>query len=164
MSRQIQIGVIGGRAANSEILNAAEKVGEAIAKRKAVLICGGLGGVMEAACRGARKAGGTTVGILPVASKEEANPHVDIVIPTDMGLARNAIVIHSSDGVVAVDGSYGTLSEMAFALQLHVPLVTLKSWEIDPSVPTSEGPEKAVDMLFELIAKLNASMGRSSVS
>jgi uncharacterized protein (TIGR00725 family) len=153
LDRPYQIGVIGGRDVTREMIQAAEKVGQAVAKRNAILICGGLGGVMEAACRGAKKAGGTTVGILPMASKEEANPYVDIVIPTDMGIARNAIVVHSSDGVIAVAGGYGTLSEMAFALQLRVPLVALKSWEIDPSVLSVENPRKAVDVLFKLIRK-----------
>jgi uncharacterized protein (TIGR00725 family) len=135
------------------MIKVAESVGRLIAERNAVLICGGLGGVMEAVCRGAKAAGGDTVGILPVASKKEANPYVDIVVPTGMGVARNAIIIHSSDGIIAVDGSYGTLSEIAFALQFGVPLVTLQSWAIDPSVPAAENPEEAVKMLFELISK-----------
>ncbi len=151
MSRRIQIGVIGGRDVSSEMIKAAESVGRLIAERNAVLICGGLGGVMEATCRGAKTAGGTTLGILPVTSREDANPYVDIVVPTGMGVARNAIIIHSSDGIIAVDGSYGTLSEIAFALQFGVPLVTLQSWAIDPSVPAAKDPEEAVRMLFEII-------------
>lgn len=151
MARQLQIGVIGGRDVSTEIIKIAESIGQLIAERNAILICGGLGGVMEAACRGAKTVGGITVGILPVASKEEANPHVDIVIPTGMGVARNAVVIHSSDGVIAVDGSYGTLSEIAFALQCRVPLVVLKSWEIDSSVISAEDPEEAVEMLFNIM-------------
>jgi len=151
LARQLQIGVIGGRDVSTEIIKIAESIGQLIAERNAILICGGLGGVMEAACRGAKTVGGITVGILPVASKEEANPHVDIVIPTGMGVARNAVVIHSSDGVIAVDGSYGTLSEIAFALQCRVPLVVLKSWEIDSSVISAEDPEEAVEMLFNIM-------------
>jgi uncharacterized protein (TIGR00725 family) len=151
LARQLQIGVIGGRDVSTEIIKIAESIGQLIAERNAILICGGLGGVMEAACRGAKTVGGITVGILPVASKEEANPHVDIVIPTGMGVARNAVVIHSSDGVIAVDGSYGTLSEIAFALQCRVPLVVLKSWEIDGSVISAEDPEEAVEMLFNIM-------------
>lgn len=153
VSRKFQIGVIGGRSASPDIIKMAEQVGQCIAEHKAVLVCGGLGGVMEAACRGAKKAGGMTVGILPVASKEEANPYVDIVIPTNMGIARNAIVVHSSDGVVAVDGSYGTLSEIAFALQMDVPIVALKSWELNASVQKTENPDEAVDLVFQLIEK-----------
>jgi uncharacterized protein (TIGR00725 family) len=151
LARQLQIGVIGGRDVSTEIIKIAESIGQLIAERNAILICGGLGGVMEAACRGAKTVGGITVGILPVASKEEANPHVDIVIPTGMGVARNAVVIHSSDGVIAVDGSYGTLSEIAFALQCRLPLVVLKSWEIDSSVISAEDPEEAVEMLFNIM-------------
>ena len=153
MPRSIQIGVIGGRDVTPEVIKAAESVGRLIAERNAILICGGLGGVMEATCRGAKTAGGTTVGILPVASREEANPYVDIIVPTGMGVARNAIIIHSSDGIIAVDGSYGTLSEIAFTLQFGIPLVTLQSWAIDPSVPAAKDPEEAVKMLFELISK-----------
>jgi uncharacterized protein (TIGR00725 family) len=154
VSRKFQIGVIGGgRSISSDMVKMAEHVGQCIAEHDAMLVCGGLGGIMEAACRGAKKAGGTTIGILPIASKEEANPYVDIVIPTNMGIARNAIVIHSSDGVVAVDGSYGTLSEIAFALQLGVPLVTLESWELDASILKTGSPEEAVNMVFQLIEK-----------
>lgn len=151
MSKKIQIGVIGGRQVSQEILGAAEEVGKFVARREAVLVCGGLGGVMEAACRGAKEAQGMTVGILPVSSAEEANPYVDIVIPTGMGFARNAIIINSCDGVIAVGGSYGTLSEMAFALQREIPLVSLKSWNFDESIVSAESPKDAVDILFRML-------------
>lgn len=151
--KRIQIGVIGGREASSEVLRLAEEVGKEIARRKAVLVCGGMGGVMEAVCRGAKAAGGTTVGILPVVSADEANPYVDIRVPTGMGVARNAIIIHACDGVIAVGGRYGTLSEMAFAKQKGIPLVSLKSWRFDESVFTADTPEQAVAVLFEQIEK-----------
>ena len=151
--KRIQIGVIGGREASSEVLRLAEEVGKEIAGRKAVLVCGGMGGVMEAACRGARSAGGTTVGILPVVSADEANAYVDIRIPTGMGVARNAIIIHACDGVIAVGGRYGTLSEMAFAKQKKIPLVSLKSWRFDESVFTADTAQQAVAFLFEQIEK-----------
>jgi len=151
VARKIQIGVIGGRDVSSEVLMLAEEVGREIAHRGAVLVCGGLGGVMEAACRGAKKVGGTTVGILPVLSADEANPYVDIPIPTGMGVARNAIIINSCDGVIAVGGSYGTLSEMAFALQKGIPLVSLKSWKFDESIVTAESPKEAVSIVFQRI-------------
>jgi len=151
MSRRIQIGVVGGREASSEVLKLAEEVGREIARRGAVLVCGGLGGVMEAACRGAKEEGGTTVGILPVLSAEKANPYVDIPIATGMGVARNVIIIHSCDGVIAVGGKYGTLSEMAFAKQRGIPLVSLKSWEFDKSVVSAESPEEAVSIVFQQI-------------
>ncbi len=152
MKRSIQIGVIGGREVGDELLRFAEEVGREIALRKAVLICGGLGGVMEAACRGAKLAGGMTVGILPTANIEDANPYVDIAIPTNMGIARNAIIINSSDGVLAIGGKYGTLSEMAFAKQLDVPLVSLRSWQFDDTILTSDSPRTAVELLFQQIA------------
>lgn len=151
MARKIHIGVIGGREASSEILRLAEAAGREIARRGAVLICGGLGGVMEASCRGAKEAGGTTVGILPMLSANKANPYVDIPICTGMGVARNAIIIHSCDGVVAVGGKYGTLSEMAFAFQDGIPLVSLQSWQFDDSVVTAGSAEEAVDRVFRMI-------------
>ena len=106
---------------------------------------------MEAACRGAKEVDGTTVGILPVPSSDHANPYVDIPIPTDMGVARNAIIIHSCDGVIAVGGSYGTLSEMAFALQKGIPVVSLKSWHFDESMVSVESPHEAVERLFQML-------------
>ncbi len=148
MSRQIQIGVIGGREVTDEILQLAFQVGRCIAERQAVLICGGLGGVMEAACRGAKEDGGTTVGILPGLSAEDANGFVDITIPTGLGVARNAVVIHACDGVIAVGGRYGTLSEMGFALQKGIPLVSLKSWHVDETVVIAESAVEAVEKVF----------------
>ena len=91
------------------------------------------------------------MGILPVLSPDEANPHVDISIPTGMGVARNAIIINSCDGVIAVGGSYGTLSEMAFALQKGIPLVSLRSWKVDESIVSVESPGEAVDRIFKMI-------------
>ena len=153
LARRLQIGVIGGREVAPEILNAAEEVGRQIGRRGAVLICGGMGGVMEAACRGAKEAEGTTVGILPVLSADDGNPHLDVVIPTGMGLARNAIIINSCDGVIAVGGKYGTLSEMAFALQKGVPLVSLESWDFDKSMHSVKSPQEAIECLFRMIEK-----------
>ncbi len=106
---------------------------------------------MEAACRGAKSAGGVTVGILPTASKHDANPFVDIAIPTNMGVARNVIIIQAADAAIAVGGSYGTLSEMAFALQKSIPLVSVDSWTIDETVKKISDPETAVHWIFDLI-------------
>ena len=144
---------MGGREVDPEILNAAEEVGRHIGRRGAVLICGGMGGVMEAACRGAKEADGTTVGILPVLSAEEGNPYLDVVIPTGMGFGRNAIIINSCDGVIAVGGKYGTLSEMAFALQKGIPVVSLKSWDFDKSIHSVKSPQEAIEYLFQMIEK-----------
>jgi uncharacterized protein (TIGR00725 family) len=153
MSKKIQIGVIGGRQVSADHLSFAEQVGQEIAGRGAVLICGGLGGVMEACCRGAKSAGGTTVGILPMNISDDANKYVDIIIPTGMGVARNAIIINACDGIIAVGGSYGTLSEMAFALQRGIPLVSLKSWAVDESVIRAETAQDAVNIIFQKIKK-----------
>lgn len=151
MDRRIQIGVIGGRDADDEILRLADGVGRGIAERNSVLICGGLGGVMEAACRGAKAAGGMTVGILPGLSADDANAYVDIRIPTGMGVARNAIIIHASDAVIAVGGRYGTLSEMGFTLQEGIPLVSLRSWQVDETVRTAETAEEALQVIFSCL-------------
>ncbi len=152
MKRKIKIGVIGGREASSEILKLAEEAGKEIARRGAVLICGGMGGVMEAACKGAKEANGTTVGILPTVSPDDANPYVDISIPTGMGVARNVIIINSCDGVIAIGGRYGTLSEIAFALQKGIPLVSLRSWNFEESIVQINSPNEAVDWIFKQIA------------
>ena len=153
MDRKIQIGVLGGREVSADLLIDAEEVGRLIAQRDSILLCGGLGGVMEAACRGAKSANGLTVGILPVGSAQEANPYVDIVIPTDLGVARNAVIVNASEGVIAVGGKYGTLSEIAFALQRGIPVVALQSWTLDDSVMVAERPDDAVDMLFQKISR-----------
>lgn len=117
--------MIGGSDCGSETLKLAEKVGEEIAKSGAALICGGLGGVMESACKGAKKHGGITVGILPTMDKENANAYVDISIPTGLGYARNFLVARAGDAVIAIAGSAGTLSEMAIAWFSDKPIVAL---------------------------------------
>jgi len=136
----------------------AEAVGRAVAEAGAVLVCGGLGGVMEAACRGAHAGGGLTVGILPGRDRGEANPHVDVVIPTGLGEARNALVVRCADAVVALAGEFGTLSEIALALQAGIPVVGLDTWElgrggaplpVDPVVRAGD-PARAVELALEL--------------
>jgi uncharacterized protein (TIGR00725 family) len=124
------VAVIGSGDANDEQIALAEQVGSEVARAGAILVCGGLGGVMEAACRGAKARGGTTVGILPGSDRSEANPHVDIAVATGLGEARNAIVVASADAVVAVGGEFGTLSEIAFALRAGTPVVGLDTWEL----------------------------------
>ena len=124
------IAVIGGSAPTEEEAAAAETLGRALAERGAILICGGRGGVMEAACRGAKSAGGLTIGILPGTDRSEANPYVDIPIVTGIRCARNVIITRTAQAVVAVGGSYGTLSEIGFALSFGVPVVGLGTWEL----------------------------------
>jgi uncharacterized protein (TIGR00725 family) len=127
------ISVIGGEACGPDALDIAERVGREIAQSGATLVCGGRGGVMEAACRGARDAGGHTIGIMPGRGDEDSppNPHVEFPIFTGMGFARNVIVVLSADAVIAIDGSYGTLSELAFALINDVPVVGIDTWDFD---------------------------------
>ncbi|MHA2024856.1 MAG: TIGR00725 family protein [Candidatus Thorarchaeota archaeon] len=157
------ISVIGGSDSNDENLRLAEQVGAEIAKRGVILASGGLGGIMEAASRGAKREGGQTIGILPSDAKEHANEFVDIAIPTGLGYARNFIVAKTGDAVIAIDGSAGTLSEMAIAWFSNKPVISLVSsggWaaklageKLDhrraDSVYGASSPEEAVDMVFQ---------------
>lgn len=116
----------------------AYEVGREIARRGAILVCGGLGGSMEAACRGCREEGGLTIGIIPFYEKDSANEFVDIVIPTGMGHARNTIVAATGDGVIGVGGSWGTLNELSIACKMGKPVATLGGWDVkDPSGATA---------------------------
>jgi hypothetical protein len=137
----MQIAVIGHAQATPGEYDAAYATGRLIAGNGAVLVCGGLGGVMEAACKGAQEAGGTTVGILP--GTEGGNPYLDITIRTGLGHARNVLVVLSADAVIAVGGKYGTLSEIAIALKTGRPVYGLGSWDIEGVIPCSS-PEDAV--------------------
>ena len=145
------IAVIGGGQCSAEEVSLAEAVGRGLAKRGAILICGGLGGVMEAACKGAKSAGGTTIGILPGEDRSAANPYVDTPIVTGIGYARNLIVVKSAEAVIAIDGSYGTLSEIAYALQSGIPVIGLDTWslslneQLDHSIIQAQHAEEAVE-------------------
>jgi hypothetical protein len=146
----LHVGVIGEGVCSRRVAALAERVGRAIAEAGAVLLCGGLGGVMEAASRGAARAGGTVVGLLPGFEARDANRWVSIPIVTGMDQARNVILVRSCDAVVAVGGRYGTLSEIALALKLGRPVVGLGTWRLAPPegrrVPllTARTPEDAV--------------------
>lgn len=122
-------------------------MGRELASRGAVLVCGGLGGVMEAACRGAKGGGGTTIGILPGTDRAAANPFVDFAIPTGLGEARNALVVRAADALIAVGGAYGTLSEIAFALKAGKPVAGLGTWDVD-GVTVADSPEAAVNSVL----------------
>jgi uncharacterized protein (TIGR00725 family) len=135
--------VVGPDEATVDELAAAESVGRELARAGAVLVCGGLGGAMEAASRGAHEARGVAVGILPGTDRSAANPYLDVAIPTGLGEARNALVVRAADALVAVGGGYGTLSEIALALKAGKPVVGLGTWEID-GVVRAETPEQAV--------------------
>ena len=144
------IGVIGSSEANAEETSAAEAVGRALAKAGAWLICGGRGGIMEAACRGAKSADGLTIGILSGIDPAQANRYVDIPIVTGLGEARNAIIARTAQALIAIGGSYGTLSEIAFALSFGKMVVGLNTWHVKraglPQAPIVyvETPEQAV--------------------
>ena len=126
----VHVAVSGGGQAGAEACRLAEEVGRELARRGAVVVTGGLGGVMEAACRGAKGEHGTTVGILPTGDRDDANPWVDVAVPTGMGEGRNALIVRAADAVVAVAGEFGTLSEIALALRLGKPVIGLGTWEL----------------------------------
>lgn len=142
--RPLRIGVIGSATATGETLAVAQRVGELVAEAGAVLVCGGLGGVMEAACRGAAARGGVTLGILPGERASDSNRHVAIPIPTGLGEARNVVVVRASQAVIAIAGGWGTLSEAAFCHKLGVPLVLLRSELPELPAPRARTPEEAV--------------------
>ena len=147
------IAVIGGDSPPPEGLPLAEQVGRQVAERGHVLICGGRGGVMEAACRGARQAGGHTIGVLPGPDRSDANPNVEFPIVTNLGAARNAIVVLSADAVIAVDGSYGTLSEIALALVHGKPVVGLATWRVSDSAGVEDRGIMHVDDPVEAVER-----------
>ena len=146
-----RIGVIGDAVCSEKVMNLAEEVGREIAKRKGVLICGGLTGVMEGAARGAKKEGGLTIGIIPSESADDANPFIDIPIVTGLRDARNIIVVRSSESIIAIHGKYGTLSEIAFALKFKVPVIGLHTWDISQDIIIASNAIDAVEKAFNLI-------------
>ena len=137
--------VVGSGEAPASDLEVAEAVGRGLGSRGAVVVCGGLGGVMEAACRGARSVGATTVGILPGHDRAAANEFVDVAVATGLGEARNALVVRAVDAVVAVGGSWGTLSEIALALRTGVPVVGVGTWEMSRGGEPVDGVVAAAD-------------------
>ena len=148
MNRPLRITVVGGSRCDEATASLAEQIGREIARRGGVLVCGGLGGVMEAASRGASEAGGLTVGVLPGEDAASANPFVLLPIPTGMGEARNIINVRSGDAVIAVKGSYGTLSEIAVALGLGIPVVAVESWGELGGVEQAADATEAVEVAF----------------
>lgn len=145
------IGVIGGRRVDKTLLNEAEKVGSLIAQKQIVLVCGGLSGVMEAVAKGARSAGGITVGILPQEHKRDANEYIDIPIITGLGIGRNVIIARTADVLISIGGEYGTLSEIAFALQLGKPVIGIRTWDIKGIMPVPNA-EEAVSRALALLS------------
>ena len=150
------IAVIGGGQCSRKEAEIAENVGRELANKGAILVCGGLSGVMEAACRGASMEGGITVGILPGENPQTANPYVQIPIVTGIGYARNAVVAKSAQAVIAIGGKYGTLSEISYALQSGIPVIGLDTWVLsregvqDDSIIIARNPSEAVDLALKL--------------
>ncbi len=144
------ISVIGAGEPPPELAEMAEQVGKGLAERGVTIVCGGLGGVMAAACKGAKSAGGTTIGILPGSDPEDANEWVDIPICTGVGYARNVIVVKSGRAVIAVGGAFGTLSEIAHAIGDGIPVIGLETWTMsrhgseDRSIARADSPDDAV--------------------
>ena len=152
LDKKKSIAVIGGKQCSPQETKLAEEVGREIALQDAILICGGLGGVMKAACKGAQSEGGITIGILPGDSRQLANPYVQIPIVTGFGTARNIIVVKSAQAVIAIGGSYGTLSEISHALQRGIPVIGLNTWAFsrnnkpDNSIILAQNPTEAVNI------------------
>jgi uncharacterized protein (TIGR00725 family) len=143
------VAVVGGGEATAEEFAAAERVGGLLAGRAAIVLTGGLGGVMEAASRGAHRAGGITVGILPGPERATANQWLTVALPTGLGELRNGLIVRAADALVAIGGSYGTLSEVALALRAGVPVVGLRTWEIEGIEPVASA-EDAVERALAL--------------
>ena len=145
------VGIIGGGSCDERMSALAEELGLLLGSGGYSMICGGLGGVMEAAARGVKRGGGVTVGILPGESCADANPYIDIPIATGLGHARNLIIVRSARLLVAVNGGYGTLSEIAFALQYGKPVIGLETWDLDERIIRVKDPEEALEKVKKLI-------------
>jgi uncharacterized protein (TIGR00725 family) len=149
------VAVCGSSIGTEEELARAEEVGRLLAEARAIVLCGGLGGVMDAAAGGAKAAGGTSVGLLPGEDREGASDHLTVALPTGMGETRNALIIRAADAVIAIGGEWGTLSEIAFAMRTGKRVVGLGTWELSKSGRSADGilsattPEEAVRLALE---------------
>ncbi len=160
MPRKVIVGVIGGgTTASQEGLKLGEEVGYLVARADAVLLCGGLNGVMAAAAKGAKRGGGLTLGILPTGNKADANEYIDIPVATAMSTARNLIIVRTADALIAINGSYGTLSEMAHAFDLGKRVFALRTWPMEKAgverelfIPV-DTPREAVEKALEYARK-----------
>jgi uncharacterized protein (TIGR00725 family) len=157
--REVIVAVIGTRQPSPEESKLAEDVGRELAKNGVALICGGLGGVMADACRGARAEGGLTIGVIPGDDRKSANPYVQIPIVTGIGYARNVIIVRSAQAVIAVGGGYGTLTEIGYALDSKIPVIGLGTWKIsrnnqlDKSIIRARNAREAVNKALKLIKR-----------
>jgi len=152
----LYVSVSGSGDAPPEVIALAEEVGSRLADANAVVVCGGLGGVMEAVCKGAKSAGGTTVGILPGTTRSDANDFVDVALPTGLGESRNALVARAADALIAIGGEFGTLSEIALAIKIGKPVIGLGTWDLHRRGEAVDGikaaatPAEAVDLALRL--------------
>jgi len=153
------VGVIGSSNAEPELLKLAEEVGAEIARNGAAVVCGGLSGVMEAVCRGARREGGLTIGIIPSDDKRDANQYIQIPIVTGMGMGRNVMLVKTADVLIAVGGEFGTLSEIAHALNIGKKVIGLRTWKLEkaltrniPNLVEVDTPKKAVALALATIS------------
>ena len=156
MPPQTYISLVGPSHASEWVMQIAEEAGACIARAGALLVTGGGGGAMEAACRGAKAAGGVTLGLLPGLSRHEANPYVDVAVVTGMEEMRNMLVVRASDAVLAVGGGFGTLSEIALALKLDKPIAGVGTWRAwlggeSAPIPMAESPAQAVRILLQTL-------------
>jgi uncharacterized protein (TIGR00725 family) len=154
--QKITISVIGGSSIGTKAEDLAEKVGALVADLGCILVCGGLGGAMEAAAKGAKKAGGMTIGILPGKEKQDANPYIDIALPTSIGYSRNVIIACSADIVIALPGSYGTNSEICYALVYGRPVIDLGNWNIN-GMTAAKNLEEAEEKIKRLVKRIQSS-------
>ena len=151
--KEVYLAVIGASKASPEIYELAVAIGQEAARMGWIVVTGGLGGVMEAAARGAQEAGGLTVGILPGGDRREANPYIQVAVATHIRHARNSIIAHTADALVAVDGEYGTLSEIALGLKLGKPVIGLKTaWSI-PGMVEVNSPGEAIEKVAALLKR-----------
>ena len=153
--RKPVIAVIGAGKCSKKLRDMAADIGRYVAENGGVVLCGGLGGIMEGAARGAKEAGGTTIGIIPSENKADANQFIDYVIPTGFGQARNVLVVRAADAIVALPGKFGTLSEMAFALVSGKPIVSVQAWKLGEEILQVEDPIEAAKIAMDLARKQN---------
>ncbi len=145
----IYVGVIGAGRCTRKLRDLASEVGKEIAREGAVLVCGGLDGVMKGAAEGAKSEGGVTIGILPGTDKTDANKFIDYAVCSGFGEARNLVIIRTADVVIAMPGMFGTLSELGFALKMKKPVVSLGSWEVDEKIIKAENAKEAVSLALK---------------
>ena len=162
MTRRVQIAVIGKGTPDEALAPTAEEVGRRLAEADAVVVCGGLTGVMEATARGASGAGGTVIGVIPSSQADDANPHCTHVIATGIGHARNLAVVSSGDAVIAIGGEWGTLSEIAYARELGRAVVAIESWELSGAGPMSGGP--GIEIVSDPAAAVETALERARSS